>query len=217
MRAEPVGPDRILALSTRQAFARIAFWIRANTWHLVTSLPIVTLPPSAAALHHVVRAGLLDPFETQTSVRTEYARGFRMHLWRSYGLAALNLAALAAIVLATVFWFTREPPWQYVTAVALAFFAFWWLCQPYLYAMLVEHPELPVPALVRATARQVVLSPGVALTTALAHSAIGLVTALLMGPSLLFTPSYAALIAVQSLWSMTGRAIPDLVQTSAEE
>lgn len=217
MPAEIVGPDRILALSTRQAFARIAFWLRANTWHLVTSLPIVTLPPAGAALHHVVRAGLLDPFETRVNVRSEFARGFRAHLWRSYGLAALNLAALAAIALATTFWFTREPPWQYVTAVVLAFFAFWWLCQPFLLPMLVEHPELPIPALVRATARQVIHTPAVALTTALAHSAIGLVTVLLMGPSLLFTPSYAALISIQSLWSVTGQSIPDLTWTPAED
>ena len=209
MQSKNAGIDRVLALSARQAFQRIAFWLRVNIWHLLTGVLILTLPVSAAAMYHTVRAGLLDPFETRVNIRTEFALGMRMHFKRSYEMAGLNLAALGAIVLAIVFWFTRDAPLQYVTSIALAFFAFWWLCQPFLFPVLVEHPDLPVAMIVRMTARLVIQSPLVAFAVAMAHSAIALITVLLMGPSLLFTPTLAALVGIQSMWSIAGVPIPD--------
>jgi uncharacterized membrane protein YesL len=216
MRRNDAGLDRILALSVRQAFQRIAFWLRVNIWHVLTGVLILTLPVSAAALYHTVRAGLLDPFEVRVSIRTDFALGMRLHFRRSYELTGLNLAALGAIVLAVAFWFTRDAPLQYVTAIALAFFAFWWLCQPFLFPMLVEHPDLAVVTIIKMTARLVIQSPAVAFAVAMAHSAIALVTVLLMGPSLLFAPTFAALIGIQAMWSMTGVSIPDFEVAPAE-
>lgn len=216
MQSNDTGLDRVLALSVRQAFQRIAFWLRVNIWHALTGVLILTLPVAAAAMYHTVRAGLLDPFETRVNIRTEFALGMRMHFKRSYGLAGLNLAALGAIILAVAFWFTREAPLQYVTAIVLAFFAFWWLCQPFLFPMLVEHPDLAVGTIVRLTARLVIRTPLVAFVVAMAHSAIALITILLMGPSLLFAPTFTALIGIQSMWSMTSVSIPDFAVAPAE-
>jgi len=216
MKSQSIGPDRVLTLSMGQAVGRMAFWLKVNVWHVLASVAVVTLPPASAALYHVVREGLRDPFETHVNARKEFVRGLRLHFARSYSLAFLNMTALAAIVFATAFWFGREPPMQYVAVISIAFFMFWWLCQPFLLPMLVERPDWPVREVIRSTFRLVIASPLIAFTVALAHSAIALVSVLLMGPSLLVTPTFAALISIQSMWAMTHVPIPDLTIDNTE-
>src|SRR5581483_1360373 len=121
----------------------ILYLIRVCVWWLMLSLLVVTIPPALAGLYYAVREGLRDPFELQVKPRTEFLRGVGLHFKRSYLVTLFNLGALAVIVFGVVFWFTRaESALRLTTVIALAFLLFWWLCQPFLFALLVEYPSL---------------------------------------------------------------------------
>jgi uncharacterized membrane protein YesL len=206
------GPDEILILSFKQSYLRIGYLIRVCVWWLTFSLLVVTIPPALAGLYHAVREGLRDPFELTVKPRQAFLGGVGLHLKRSYILTLLNLGALAIIVLGVLFWFTREEQTlRLVTVIALAFLLFWWLCQPFLFALLVEYPTLSAWQVYRRTMRLVILSPFYALAIALANTIITLFALILLGPSLLYAPTLLALISIQALWGMTCTEIPDFI------
>lgn len=212
MQRDCAGPDQVLILAFKQSIRRIAFWIRVCAWWLMLSLLIVTIPPALAGMYHAVRAGLRDPFELTVNPGKEFLRGVGLHLKRSYVLAFANLALLVVIIIAILFWFTREDQvLRWVTAVAISFLLFWWLCQPFLFPQLVEHPQLSVWQVYRRTTRLVVASPLYALVIALSNSVVAVFGIVLFGPSLLYVPTLIALISIQAMWGMTCAEIPDLV------
>src|SRR5581483_322676 len=175
MQKDCAGADEVLLLSFKQSYRRIAYLIRVCIWWLTFSIFIVTIPPALAGLYHAVREGLRDPFELTVKPRTAFLQGVGIHAKRSYILTLINLVALAVIVLGVLFWFTREEgTLRLVTVIALAFLIFWWLCQPFLFALMVEHPELSAVQVYQRTARLVILSPFYALAIALANTIITL-------------------------------------------
>lgn len=211
MPKDSAGPDEILLLSLKQSYRRIAYLIRVSIWWLTFSLLIVTIPPALAGLYHAVREGLRDPFEISAKPRQAFLQGVGLHAKRSYILTAINLGALTVIVFGVLFWFTREEQTlRLVTVLALAFLLFWWLCQPFLFALLVEYPEFSALQVYRRTAQLVILSPFYALAIALANTIITLFALILLGPSLLYAPTLLALISIQALWGMSCMEIPDL-------
>ncbi len=211
MQKDCAGPDEILLLSLKQSYRRILYLIRVCVWWLMLSLLVVTIPPALAGLYYAVREGLRDPFELQVKPRTEFLRGVGLHFKRSYLVTLFNLGALAVIVFGVVFWFTREDATlRLTTVIALAFLLFWWLCQPFLFALLVEYPSLSAWQVCRRTMRLIILSPFYALAITLANTIITLLALVLLGPSLLYAPTLLALISIQALWGMTCTEIPDL-------
>lgn len=204
-------PEDILLLSVKQSYGRLAFWLRVNVWALVFSVPLVTWPAAQAGLYHAVREGLRDPFEAQVNPRQAFWQGFARHFKQGTALAVLNLLALIVIVLAILFWITRESlGLKFVAAIAISMWIFWWLCQAFLWPMLVEHPAASIWQVWRETIRLVLAKPVFALVVACAHTALTMMGLLLLGPSLLIVPSLIALISIQGLWAMTGVEIPDL-------
>lgn len=212
MQKDCTGADRVLLLSLKQSFGRIGYLIRVCVWWLMLSLLVVTIPPALAGLYHAVREGLLDPFDLSVKPRQEFLRGVGLHLKRSYILTLINLFFLAVILLGIFFWFTREDAMQrLVTILALAFLVFWWLCQPFLFPVLVEEPGLSAWHVYRRAMRLVILSPFYALAITLATTLLWIAGFILFGPSLLYIPSLIALISIQAVWGMTCTEIPDLV------
>ncbi len=212
MRKDCTGADQVLLLSLKQSLRRMFYFIRVCVWWLMLSLLIVTIPPALAGLYHAVREGLLDPFEVTVKPRTAFLQGVGLHLKRSYVLTFINFAFLAIIVGAVLFWFTREDGiLRLVTVIALAFFFFWCLCQPFLFGVLVEQPTLSAWQVYRRAMQLVVGSPFYALAIALANLALWFLALLLLGPSLLYIPTLLALISIQAIWGMTCTDIPDLI------
>lgn len=212
MARDCTGADQVLLLSLKQSIRRIAFLIRVCVWWLMLSLLVVTIPPALAGLYYAVREGLRDPFELTVKPREAFLRGVGLHVWRSYGLALINLAVLGIIGFAFYFWFTREEPiLRAVTLLAICFFFYWWLCQPFLLPLLVEQPDLDPWQVCRRAMRLVALSPFYAFAITLANTILSIFGVLLLGPSLLYIPTLMALISIQAVWGMTCTEIPDLV------
>ncbi len=211
MQKDCVGADKVLGISLKTSFRRIVFFLRVCVWWLTFSLLIVTIPAALAGLYYAVREGLRDPFEMTVKPRDAFLRGVGLHARRSYILALINLAILVVIVFGFVFWFLQEEPLlRYVAVIAISFFLFWWLCQPFLLPVLVEQPELSPWGVARRAMQLVVLSPFYAFAIALANTVIMIFGVLLLGPSLLYVPSLLALISIQALWGMTCAEIPEL-------
>lgn len=216
MQKDCTGADQVLILSLKQSIRRIGFWIRVCVWWLMLSLLVVTIPPALAGLYYAVREGLRDPFELTVKPREAFLRGVGLHARRSYVLTLINLAFLGIIVFAFVFWFTREDaPWRAVAVLAICFFIYWWLCQPFLLPLLIEQPALNAWQVYRAAIRLVAVSPFYAFAITLANTVLSVFGILLLGPSLLYIPTLMALVSIQALWGMTCTEIPDLMDPVA--
>jgi len=204
MRKDEIGPDEILILAFKQSISRIALWTRVNVWFVLLSLLLVTIPPAMAGLHYAVRAGLRDPFDLSTQPRQEFRIGVGRYFKRSYALTIINLALLGIISGAILFWFTRQAQTlRMVTAIAISFLLFWWLCQPFLFAQLVEQPHASAWQVYRLVMRLVLAAPLYALVITLTNTLITAFGLLLLGPSLLYGPTLVALISIQAMWGMT--------------
>lgn len=211
MAQDCTGADRVLLLSFRQSFRRIAYLIRVCVWWLTFSFLIVTIPPALTALFYAVREGLLDPFELTVKPRDAFLQGVALYAKKSYVLFFLNLFFLIAVLLGIYFWFLQADPMRYVTIVALAALFFWWLFQPFLLPVLIEHPDFNVLQVYMRTFGIITRSPLDAFAVTLANTILGIAGLILFGPSLLYIPSLMALISIQALWGMTCTEIPDLL------
>jgi hypothetical protein len=202
----------VVGLSTRQTFERLAFWVRAVVWRFMYSLPLVTYPAATAAFYYTIREGLLDPVGMHVDVRQAFKHGFRIFFWKSLALATLNLSILAVILFSLVFWATQESwPLIFLAAIAAYFLIFWWMCQPFIVALMVESPVRSVLDVARGAVRLVAAHPVYSFLIALLMSMFYFIGLVLIGPGSMVIGPLLAIIATQALWVVTGQEIPDLV------
>jgi hypothetical protein len=207
-----LDPMSVITLSFRQTLKRVLFWARLAVWRIVFSIPLVTWPAAKAAFFQAVAEGLRDPFDQDVNPREAFVRGFFDQLGRGTAVAAINLLSLAVIVFGMVFWAAQEPVWLNLLAgLAIPFLILWWMSQPYLYPVLVEHPDLPVPQVIREVIRLAIAHPGYSFVTTFSLTWLFLLSLPLIGPLSLMTIPFLALIGTQSYWITAGITVPDLV------
>jgi uncharacterized membrane protein YesL len=202
----------IITLSVKQVFQRMAFWILPNLWAVLLSIPIVTWPGAKAALYKTVADGLRDPSGIRIKPRQVFRQAFFQHLSKSILLSSINLFVLMIILISIYFWIGQgQRLLNYVAIIALFFFMMWWLCQPFLFPVMVENPSLSLPQLIRQVIILVSRQPLYAFLVTLTTTLITLLGLVLLGPVLLLVPSLAALISIQAYWAMVGEEIPDFI------
>lgn len=207
-----IDPMGLITLSARQTLRRVLFWARLAVWRFFFSLPLITMPAAKAAFYHAVAAGLRDPFEQQARPRALFVQGFFDHFVRSTLVSLTNLLALAVILFGILFWAAQEQFYLNLLAgLALPFLVFWWLCQPYLYPVLVDNPGDSVRQVFRRVFRLAAGHPLYSFVQAFSLTLLALASVLLVGPLSLVTAPFLALVAVQGTWAVNGAVIPDLV------
>jgi uncharacterized membrane protein YesL len=97
-----------------------------------------------------------------------------------------------------------------VAAISLYFGIFWLVCQPFLFPVFVEYPELPPVAVLKQTMLLVVSRPLYTLLTAMLVAILNFFGLVLLGPVLLVLGALVALITIQALWLMQDQELPDL-------
>jgi uncharacterized membrane protein YesL len=207
-----LDPLAVLTLSFRQTLKRVLFWARLTVWRIVFSLPLVTWPAAKAAFYQGIVEGLRDPFDQDVNVRESFVRGFFDHFLRSTIAGVINLAVFAVFLFGILFWAAQEQFWLNLLAgLALPFLGFWWICQPYLYPVLVESPDLPVRQVLRKVVRHAASHPGYSFVTAFTLTWLFVLSLPLVGPLSLLTIPFLALIATQAYWISSGITVPDLI------
>jgi len=202
----------IITLSVKQIFQRMAFWIPPNLWAVLLSIPIVTWPAAKAALYKTVVDGLRDPSGIRIMPRQVFRQAFFQYLSKSILLSFFNLLVLVTILISIYFWIGQgQRLLNYVAIIALIFFMMWWMCQPFLFPVMVENPSLSLPQLIRQVIILVSRQPLNAFLVTLTTTLITLLGLVLLGPILLLIPSLAALISIQAYWAMVGEEIPDFI------
>jgi len=202
----------IITLSVKQIFQRMAFWILPNLWAVLLSIPIVTWPAAKAALYKTVMDGLRDPSGIRIKPRQVFRQAFFQHLSKSILLSFFNLLVLVTILTSIYFWIGQgQRLLNYVAIMALLLFMMWWMCQPFLFPIMVENPSLSLPQLIRQAIILVSRQPLNAFLVTLTTTLITLLGLVLLGPILLLVPSLAALISIQAYWAMVGEEIPDFI------
>jgi uncharacterized membrane protein YesL len=201
----------VFLLSLRQLYRQLPVWIQINLLGLVFSLPIVTFPAAQAALYYAVREGLLDRLDGRNSPRAVFFRGLRRYFIRSTLTLAIDLIGGAIILYSFFFWASSDiPVLNYVAAISIYFGIFWLVCQPFLFPVFVEYPELPPVAVLKQTMLLVVARPLYTLLTAMLVAILNCFGLVLLGPVLLVLSALVALVTIQALWLMQDRALPDL-------
>ena len=207
-----LDPMGVITLSFRQTLKRVLFWGRLTVWRIVFSIPIVTGPAAKAAFFQALSEGLRDPFDQDVNPREAFVRGFFDQMVRGTAVAAVNLLSLAVILFGVVFWAAQEQFWLNLLAgLALPFLILWWICQPYIYPVLVEHPQLPVLQVFRKVIRLVAAHPGYSFVTAFSLTWLFLLSFPLVGPLSLLTIPFLGLTGIQAYWIAAGITVPDLL------
>lgn len=190
----------------------MVFLARLTIWRFFFSLPIITWPAAKAAFYQGIAEGLRDPFDQEVNLREAFIRGFFDHLVRSMVIALINGLILVVIILSIVFWtFQEQFVLNLLAGIALPFLIYWWMCQPFIYPLLIEHPEMPVVQFAREIIRLVARHLTFSFVTAFSLTWLFLLSLPLLGPLSLITIPFLALITTQALWVVMGKTIPDLV------
>jgi uncharacterized membrane protein YesL len=212
MQKNRLGIFALISLCFKQLFNRLAVWLKLNLWFILLCIPILTIPAAKAALYHTVKEELRDPFETHLNPREEFRKAFFALLGRSFMLSLVNLLVLAIIIAAFIFWMGIEPRILKVVTILVIYFAvMWWVCQPFLFPVLVENPEIPLQEVIKKVIRLAFSQPFYALFVTFITTLLSLLGIILLGPVLLVIPTLNALITTQAYWSLTGAEIPDLI------
>lgn len=208
----PLDPFGLITLSLRQSVKRVLFWGRLTIWRIFFSIPLITWPAATAAYYQGIAAGLRDPFEQEVNLREVFVRGFFDHGVRSTLLTLLNGFVLAVILLGIAFWAIQESfALNLLAGVALPFLVYWWMCQPYFFPLLVEHPEWSARQFVRNLITLVARHLAFSFVTAFSLTWLFLLSIPLVGPLSLLTIPFLALFASQAYWVVSGKLIPDLM------
>jgi uncharacterized membrane protein YesL len=211
MRRYTLDPVGVFLLSLRQLYRRLPVWIQINFLGLLFSLPVVTFPAAQAGLYYAIREGLLERLDGRNTPRTVFFQGFRRYFIRSMVTLAIDLVVGAIIIYSFFFWASSETPFlNYVAAISLYFGIFWLVCQPFLFPVFVEYPELPPVAVLKQTMLLVVSRPLYTLLTAMLVAILNFFGLVLLGPVLLVLGALVALITIQALWLMQDQELPDL-------
>jgi hypothetical protein len=202
----------LVSLCSRQLFNRLAVWLKLNLWFVLLIVPILTIPAAKAALFHTVKEELRDPFENRIKPREEFRKAFFALFGRSFLLSVINFIVLVFIIAAFYFWIGIEPViLRYLTILVIYFAVMWWICQPFLYPILVENPELPLQEVCKRVIRLAISQPFYAFTITFLVTILNIIGIILLGPVLLVIPTLTAIVSTQAYWAMTGKEIPDLI------
>jgi len=216
MEKNRLGIFGLVGLCFRQLFNRLAVWLRLNLWFILLIVPILTIPAAKAALYHTVKEELRDPFEIRIKSREEFRKVFFALFGRSFILSLINFIVLAFIVAAFYFWMGIEPRiLKYISILVMYFAVMWWLCQPLIFPVLVENPELPLQQVFIRVIKLAITQPLYALNITFMVTLLNIIGIILLGPILLVIPTLNALISIQAYWAMTGAEIPDLIDPVA--
>jgi uncharacterized membrane protein YesL len=211
LHVEPTAYD-VIWLSCKQLFKRLPFWIRTNFWFILVSLPILTLPGANAALHDTIAAGLRDPGESRTEIFKTFKTSFFRNFWRSLIMGLINIGLLIMIIVSVYFWVSQESlVLNLISIIALFFFVMWFLCQPFLYPVLISHESTNTLSLFKEMLLLVGKHPLVAFAISLTNTFLTLIGVVLLGPVLLIIPAFTSMISIQCYWFLTGQTIPDWV------
>lgn len=203
----------VIWLSCKQLIKRLPFWIRPNFWYVLLSLPIITNPAACVALNATVAAGLRDPGESRVNVRKTFKEAFFKHFGKSLALGFTNLVLFALIAFSIYFWVGQtERILNYISIIALYFFAMWFLCQPFLFPILISKEGYSIPHIYKDALVLVIRHPLVAFAVSLTNLFLSLVGLALLGPVLLVVPALLSLISIQTYWLLEGQPIPDWME-----
>ena len=207
-----IDPLGLITLSFRQSLKRALFWARLSMWRILCSLPLVTAPAAKAAFYQGIAEGLRDPFEQRINLREVFVRGFFDHLLRSTVVSLINLLALAVLAFGILFWVYQEQFWLNLLAgLGLPFLIYWWMCQPYIFPLLVERSELSAVQVLRAVVKLPAAHPAYSFVLAFSLTWLFALSIPLVGPLSLITIPFLAVFATQAFWAVNGEMIPDLI------
>lgn len=201
---------KIVFLSLKQGFKRIAYWIRPNLWAFLLSISVVLAPAATAGLCAAVIDGLRDPGESRAIPRISFRNGFFNFFGRSAVLSLVNLILLVFMAVSVLFW-TRQDS-RFLNLLSIPGFyclIIWWMAQPFLFPALLENPTLSTLGVIKHTTRLVFVNPFFAIVIALANTALAVIGIMLLGPILLIVPAIMMLISVQGYWRLINQEIPD--------
>jgi uncharacterized membrane protein YesL len=169
-----------------------------------------------AGFFSVIRAALCDPEGYDIDVRRMLVDVARRQFWRGLALLLADGLVLAIMLFAVDFWLTRPMPMEHLLAgVAAPFLVFWWICQPFLFPVVVEYPDAPLSDIYRQVICMAFMHPLYALSLTVVVNSLALIGILLFGPALLILGPFAALVAIQGSWVLLGAEIPDLARPVA--
>jgi uncharacterized membrane protein YesL len=176
------------------------------------ALPVVTWPAAMAAFHSVMRMSLREPDGDYRDLRRVFLAELRYHFRRSLVMVLVDVLVLCIMLFAVAFWLTQPlAAARMLAGVAIPFLLVWWICQPFLYPVLVEYPEASVRDVFRQAVLVAFMHPLYALSLTIVVDTGFVVGLLLLGPALLVLGPFAALLSIQGFWVLTGTTIPDLV------
>lgn len=202
----------VVLLSFKLLFKRIQFWIGPNLLMVVLSIPIITGPGAKAGLYQTVMAGLRDPAGSYVSAREMMRKGFQQHFWRSLATIFINLAVYAFIIVAIVFWITRDDLYlQFVSILAIYGLILWWLASGYVFPILVSEPGLNAITIHKQAFLLAFRKPFQSLLFSVVNLLLLIFGILLLGPIMLIIPALRAIISIQGYWYLTGMEIPGFV------
>jgi uncharacterized membrane protein YesL len=202
----------VVVLSFKLLFKRIQFWIRPNILMVLLSLPIITEPGAKAGLYNTVMAGLRDPAGSYVSAREMMKKGFRQHFWRSLATSLINIVVYAFIIVAIVFWITRDGlHLRFVSILAIYGLILWWLASGFVFPILVSEPELNAINIHKQAFLLAFRKPFQSLLFSVVNLLLLIFGVLLLGPIMLIIPAQRAIISIQAYWYLTGMVIPGFV------
>ena len=202
----------VIWLSGKQLFKRLPFWIRTNFWFVLLSLAIITMPGAKAALYSTIKAGLRDPGESRVKIEKIFKQTFFKHFWRSLMVNLLNVAIFMVIILSIRFWILQDQlVLNLVSILGIYFFVMWFLCQPFIFPILVNHHEYSIFQIFKQAVLLVIKHPLPAFVFSLTTTFVNLIGIVLLGPIILIVPVFIGMLSMQAYWYLTGEIIPDWI------
>ena len=206
----------VLWLSGKQLFKRLPFWVRTNFWFVLLSIPIITSPGAKAALYVTINAGLRDPGESRVKIEKVFKQAFFQYFKQGLVVSLINFALLVLILFSLYFWVSQDQlALNLVSVIAIYFLVLWFLVQPFLYPVMVDHQNLPVFQVFKQSFLLAVKNPLVAFTFSLTNTFLTLIGIVLLGPVILVVPVFIGMISTQCYWILTDQTIPDWVDPVA--
>ena len=208
----PTSSWDVVVLSFKLFYQQLQYWIGPNILMVLLSLPVITAPAAAAALHQTIAAGLRDPARIRTNTVQEMKKGFFTHFWRALALALMNGLVFLIMLTSLWFWISRDT-WllRSVSIFSLYGLVMWWLSIGHLYPILIEKPESNVYQVIKAAALLAFRRPFESLLFATVSTLLFFLGLILLGPILLVIPALRSVLHLHGYWYLTGRVIPGFI------
>ncbi len=202
-------PLQVVGLVFKVLYQRLNIWIYVNFWFIVFSLGIVTSPAARTALYHVCIATLRDPGNSRTNHILEMKSSFKTYFWKSLLISLVKWVSFGLITFSLFFWLNQESFLIRLLSV-LSFYALlqWCLVTPYVFPIVVEHPDLSVFSAYKDAFILTSKNPFQSIFLFIINALLLIIGVVLLGPILLILPTLRALVTIHSYWFLTGEEIP---------